>query len=70
MVGILGQSVLLGADAIVPMLNNVSPLQIVELRNGNFDYINITKNLLSDLPTSIPVEWSSNTIMKDRKSVV
>ena len=63
MVGILGQSVLLGADAIVPMLNNVSPLQIVELRNGNFDYINITKNLLSDLPTSIPVEWSSNTIM-------
>ena len=46
MVGILGQSVLLGADAIVPMLNNVSPLQIVELRNGNFDYINIFLHFL------------------------
>lgn len=63
MVGIVGQSVLLGADAIVPMLNNVYPLQIVEMRNGNFDYLHITKSLLNDFPVSIPLQWTANTIM-------
>lgn len=63
MVGIAGQSVLLGIDSIVPTLNTIYPLQTLELRNGSFSYLNVTKNILNDMPTSIPVDWVSGTIM-------
>lgn len=63
MIGIVGKSILLGLDGAVPTMTNVLPIQAVTLRNADFDYINVTRNLLNDLPTSIPIEWTSATIM-------
>lgn len=63
MVGILGGSVMLGIDSLAPTLANVTPIENVILRNGDFDYLNAQQGLLNNLPTSIPLEWAGNTIM-------
>lgn len=63
MIGIMGQSILLGIDSIMPTQNNVYPINTVSLRNGIFDYFNAVKNNRFDYPVSIPIEWVGNTIM-------
>lgn len=63
MIGIVGQSILLGVDGAIPTMANVLPIQEVTLRNADFSYLHVTKNLLNSLPTSIPMSWVSSTIM-------
>lgn len=63
MIGVVGKGVLLGIDGAIPSMANVLPVRRVTLRNADFDYLNVTRNILNDLPTSIPVEWASSTIM-------
>lgn len=63
MIGVMGQSVLLGVDSIMPMQNNLYPVNTFSLRNGIFTYFNAIKDLRMDYPISIPVEWVGNTIM-------
>lgn len=63
MIGIVGQSILLGVDGAIPTMANVLPIQEVTLRNADFSYLHVTKNLLNSLPTSILMSWVSSTIM-------
>lgn len=63
MIGIVGQNVLLGADSIIPNLTNITNINIVELRNGIFDYLNAVRSVYEDYPVSIPVDWVGTTIM-------
>lgn len=63
MIGVVGKSVLLGVDGAISTMTNVLPIQKVTLKNADFGYINVTRNLLNDFPTSIPVDWTSATIM-------
>lgn len=63
MLGIMGQSILLGADAIMLEKKVVHPINVVRLSSGIFDYFNAIRNARADFPISIPVEWAGNTIM-------
>lgn len=63
MIGVIGQSVLLGVDSLVPTLANVNPIETVKLMNADYSHWYVDRNLLSNDPISIPDEWSGSTIM-------
>ena len=63
MIGVVGQTVLLGINSIAPTQTSLYPINTVTLRNGIFDYFNAVKEIRVDYPISIPVEWVGNTIM-------
>lgn len=63
MIGIMGQSVLLGTEAVMPTQNVVYPIDKVMLSNGIFDYINAIRSIYEDFPVQIPVDWVGTTIM-------
>lgn len=63
MIGIMGQSILLGAEAVMPTQNVAYPIDKAILSNGIFDYINAIRSVYEDFPVEIPVRWVGTTIM-------
>ena len=63
MIGIVGRGVLLGVDSIIPNLNNITNIDVVELSSGVFEYLNAVRSVYDDYPVSIPVDWVGTTIM-------
>lgn len=63
MLGIVGQSVLLGIDSLVPSLANVNPIETVRLMNADYSHWYVDRNVLSNNPIDIPTEWSGSSVM-------